>query len=31
MRDEIKRFCGNDECFILNTDVSSFPEVTGLL
>ena len=24
MRDEIKSFCGNDECFILNTDVSSF-------
>ena len=23
MRDEIKSFCGNDECFILNTDVSS--------
>jgi hypothetical protein len=23
MRDEIKSFCRNDECFILNTDVSS--------
>ena len=23
MRDEIKRFCGNDECFIMNTDKSS--------
>ena len=23
MRDEIKSFCGNDKCFILNTDVSS--------
>ena len=24
MRDEIRSFCGNDECFILNTDHSSF-------
>ena len=23
MRDEIKSFCGSDECFILNTDESS--------
>ena len=23
MRDEIKSFCGSDECFILNTDISS--------
>ena len=23
MRDEMKSFCGNDECFILNTDLSS--------
>ena len=26
MRDEIRSFCGNDECFILNTDDSSSPE-----
>ena len=23
MRDEIRSFCGSDECFILNTDISS--------